>query len=255
LLSKWLFKLVNEDGLWQQLIRKKFLKRKTITQVVRRPGDSQFWIGLMRIKENFFQLGKFKIQNGTQTRFWEDVWLGHTPLKLQYPHLYNITYRKNKTVAEVVGFEPPNVDFRRSLHGFRAQEWQELTTKLTEIHLNEQPDVFIWLPLKSGLFSVKSMYVKLLDQNVLPIPRFHWKVKIPLKIKVFLWFMHKGVTLTKDNLAKKNWKGSMKCCYCNYDESIQHLFFQCDFAKFIWRIIEVAFGLTVPQNVTHIFGN
>ena len=67
--------------------------------------------------------------------------------------------------------------------------------------------------------------------------------------------MHKGVTLAKDNLAKKNWKGSMKCCYCNYDESIQHLFFQCDFAKFIWRIIEDAFGLTVPQNVTHIFGN
>jgi hypothetical protein len=29
-------------------------------------------------------------------------------------------------------------------------------------------------------------------------------VEIPLKIKIFLWFLQKGVVLTKDNLAKKN---------------------------------------------------
>lgn len=32
-----------------------------------------------------------------------------------------------------------------------------------------------------------------------------WKAKIPLKIKVFLWYMQKGVILTKDNLAKIHW--------------------------------------------------
>ena len=29
-----------------------------------------------------------------------------------------------------------------------------------------------------------------------------WRVKIPLKIKVFLWYLKMGVILTKDNLAK-----------------------------------------------------
>ena len=40
LLSKWLFKLLNEDGAWQSLIKKKYLQRKSITQVSKRPGDS-----------------------------------------------------------------------------------------------------------------------------------------------------------------------------------------------------------------------
>jgi hypothetical protein len=52
-----------------------------------------------------------------------------------------------------------------------------------------------------------------------------WKIKLQLKLKVFIWYLIKGVALTKDNLAKRRWKGSLKCCFCNMDESIQHLFF------------------------------
>ena len=33
LLGKWLYRLCNEDGLWQQLIRKKYLKNKTLSEV------------------------------------------------------------------------------------------------------------------------------------------------------------------------------------------------------------------------------
>jgi len=40
LLSKWLFKLINEEGIWQSLLRKKYLKNETIAQVQKKPGDS-----------------------------------------------------------------------------------------------------------------------------------------------------------------------------------------------------------------------
>jgi hypothetical protein len=33
LLSKWLFKLVNEEGLWQTILRNKYLTRQTIGKV------------------------------------------------------------------------------------------------------------------------------------------------------------------------------------------------------------------------------
>jgi ABC-type uncharacterized transport system fused permease/ATPase subunit len=58
-------------------------------------------------------------------------------------------------------------------------------------------------------------------------PRRHpvWKLRIPLKIKVFTWYLIKNIVLTKDNLAKKQWKGSLKCVACILDESIQHIFF------------------------------
>jgi len=42
LLSKWLFKLLNEDGTWQQLLRRKNLKNTTLAKAVKKPDDSQF---------------------------------------------------------------------------------------------------------------------------------------------------------------------------------------------------------------------
>jgi len=30
-----------------------------------------------------------------------------------------------------------------------------------------------------------------------------WKAKMPLKIKIFLWYLKRGVVLAKDNLIKR----------------------------------------------------
>jgi hypothetical protein len=64
----------------------------------------------------------------------------------------------------------------------------------------------------------------------------------------------KGVVLTKDNLAKKNWKGSQQCISCNRNENIQHLFFDCPFANTIWRIVFFATNLNQPGSIGHMFG-
>jgi hypothetical protein len=49
--------------------------------------------------------------------------------------------------------------------------------------------------------------------------------------------MHKEVVFTKDNLAKRNWNGGKQCSFCLKDESIQHLFYNCYCARFIWGLI------------------
>ena len=61
--------------------------------------------------------------------------------------------------------------------------------------------------------------------------------------------------MTKDNLAKKNWKGSKKCCGCNLDETNRHLFLECHYARMVWRIIHIATGLSPPRSISHMFGN
>jgi hypothetical protein len=40
LLSKWPFKLLSEEGMWQQLLHNKNLKNKTLAQVEVKPTDS-----------------------------------------------------------------------------------------------------------------------------------------------------------------------------------------------------------------------
>jgi hypothetical protein len=90
LLSNLLFCLINEYGEWQNIIIKKYLRNKIITQVEHMPGDTQFWFGLLTVKVYFLRLCHFKIRNGTQIRFWEDKWLDNFSFKERYLDFYNI---------------------------------------------------------------------------------------------------------------------------------------------------------------------
>ena len=57
----------------------------------------------------------------------------------------------------------------------------------------------------------------------------------------------------KDNLAKRNWNDSVKCCFCHKDETIKHLFFECQFARTTWNIVQVATNLYQPRSVANMF--
>ena len=80
-------------------------------------------------------------------------------------------------------------------------------------------------------------------------------MKIPVKIKVFTWYLRRGVILTKDNLVKRNWHGSTKCMFCPHDETIKHLFFECSFARSIWSAIQIVSNLYPPKSIANVFGN
>jgi hypothetical protein len=99
------------------------------------------------------------------------------------------------------------------------------------------------------------MYLHLLNQYALFRHKFIWKLKIPFKIKIFFWCIQRGIILTKDNLVRKNCKGSQKYCFCNANETIKHLLFDCHYAKQIWMIVYLATGLSPPKSVSHMFEN
>jgi hypothetical protein len=72
---------------------------------------------------------------------------------------------------------------------------------------------FNWNLRTDGTFSVRSMYLHRLDTIVPYRNKGIWKLKIPLKVNFLLWLLNKRVTLTKDNLARKNRKGCQKFCF------------------------------------------
>jgi hypothetical protein len=59
--------------MWQQVLTKKYLKGKTLSQVEKMKRDSHFLSGLMEIKKLVMERGRFKVQHASQTRFWEDL--------------------------------------------------------------------------------------------------------------------------------------------------------------------------------------
>ena len=74
LLRKWLYKLCNEEGLWQDLLRNKYLKHRTLSQTSKKNGEFTFLVKPDGVKDQFLNLGRFKLVSGNQIRFWEDKW-------------------------------------------------------------------------------------------------------------------------------------------------------------------------------------
>jgi hypothetical protein len=116
-------------------------------------------------------------------------------------------------------------------------------------------DMFKWDLSVTGLFSVRSMYRALLNNNHVTYNKTLWSLKVPLKIKIFMWYLIRGVVLTKDNLLRHNWHGDRKCAFYHSDESIQHLFFAWHYAQFMWRLVFWSLGFNQPRSVRHAFGN
>jgi hypothetical protein len=96
---------------------------------------------------------------------------------------------------------PLSISFRRSLAGDNLAHWHNLVAKIAHVRLNDRADVFRWGFTQNWQFTVKSIYSTLITGNIWH-NKFLWKLKLPLKIKILLWYLNKGVTLTKDNLAR-----------------------------------------------------
>ena len=168
----------------------------------------------METKKHFFRFGAFNIKDGSEILFWEDMWLGNATLREQYPSLYSIVRHKSDTIATVMQSSPPNMMFRRTLLGPRLVKWNALLGRLAAVQLSQGIDEFRWNLNVNGKFTVDSMYRALIHSEIrVDNNKKIWCMKILLKLKIFAWYLRKGVILTKDNLVKRNCHGSKKVCF------------------------------------------
>jgi hypothetical protein len=191
------------------------------------------------------------VSDGSQTRFWEDLWIGKVPLMVKYPTLYNLVRKKNMTVAQILSTTPLNVSFRRALEGVNWDNRICIVRSVIAVTLSEHMDSFKWTANK--IFSVKNLYNDLVLRSGTPVNCWAWNAKIPLKIKIFLWFLKNRVLLTKDNLVKRQWKGCTKVLFLYCTRVNKHLFFDCIMARLMWGIICSTFGTKKPLDVGHLF--
>jgi hypothetical protein len=205
------------------------------------------------VKEHFLNLGHFQLNNSGNIHFWEDRWLGNFTLSQQYPSLYAITHQRNVSVTSVFSTIPLNIAFQRGLVGNNLALWLRLVARVAHVRLNGEPSRFIWGLLQSGMFSVKSMYKAMIIDTRVRNNTILLKLKVPLRIKIFMWYLKQGVVLTKDNLVRWDWRGSNLCVFGSQIEMIQHLFFYYHFAKFLWRAVQVTFNIDVPLSMVHRF--
>jgi hypothetical protein len=70
-----------------------------------------------------------------------------------------------------------------------------------------------------------------------------------------VWYLLKGVVLTKDNLATQNWQWNKRCVFCDRDQMIQHLFLTVILLMTCGGSYIICFGMRPPRSLCHVFGN
>jgi hypothetical protein len=171
-----------------------------------------------------------------------------------FPVLFDICNEQNITVAEAAAMGW-RFSYKRWLSPDLIIQEAGLSQLMTQTHLSQDNDSPRWKWSKKGNFTVKSVYKKISGGVMDRSFRHLWKSRIPLKIKVWLWLIWHNAIATKDNLLKRNWSGDSIYQFCNEQETINHLFFGCSAAKFVWSAVATAINSpTRPGSFSQFFG-
>jgi hypothetical protein len=170
-----------------------------------------------------------------------------------FPVLFDVCNNQNVTVAEAADMGWRFI-YRRWLTPDLIIQEAGLIRLMSQVNLSQETDSPCWKWSKNGEFTVKSVYKHLCRNGLDRSFKHLWKSKIPLKIKIWLWLIWHNAIATKDNLLKRNWTGNPTCQFCNAQETINHLFFGCSAAKFVWSTVATAIkSPTRPGNFSQFF--
>ena len=101
LLAEWWWNLEQEQVLWQEIVKAKYLHNSSIFSVTHKVTDSPIWYDLLKEKDTYLQGRGISIRNGKKTRFWCDSWLYDKPIYYIAPILFILCEYSDANVADV----------------------------------------------------------------------------------------------------------------------------------------------------------
>jgi hypothetical protein len=279
LLSKWKWRLISEnDALWSDLLRFRYGHLPSLVlgndPIILGSKDSIWWKdinGRSRGLEDWFRPNvACNIGNGNEIAFWQCKWFGNQPFKDLYPNLYEKEVVQNVKVVERFPSE--------GMNGMWAWHWNSLLTNeelqqvnsLMELFVglslhHNHPDSWKWIPGATGVFSVKSCYDFLLDNNqvvvfdpaMLDLFKNLWRNDSPSKVLIFGWRLLLDRLPTKSALHRRGIlfnSQDLLCVLClQHVEDCVHLFCHCPFIKRVWELVSIWIGKNVDaENCPHV---
>ncbi|GKB38179.1 RNA-directed DNA polymerase, eukaryota [Tanacetum coccineum] len=166
--------------------------------------------------------------------------LGEVPFNELFPRLYAL--ENNKECSVVVKMQGEiDSSFRRHVRGgVETQQLENIQDLVRSKVLSNVDDRWAWDLNGGGDFCVKDAR-DLVDEVLLPKENVatRWIKTIPIKVNVFAWKLHLDRLPTRSNLLKRGIQvQSSLCPICNVlQEDTSHLFFSCDVALAISRLI------------------
>lgn len=129
---------------------------------IARPHGVGLWRKISMGKKDFLDCIQWKLRKDNIIRFWEGEWIGRGKLREQFPGIYALALRKNVVVEEVFrgvdGRSGWDMNLVRNLNDWKIDEFTRFIQLLTDAHLDDYKDKAVWKLKKDGIFTVKSFY-------------------------------------------------------------------------------------------------
>ena len=235
LLSRWLWRISQgHRGLWLDIIRNKYLRGQPLA-FCQKSGGSQFWQSLVQLLPVLRIGTSISVGSGRSTLFWYDRWAGDAPFAARFPILFAISVDPMISVDRAL-FDLGRLAFRRPFGPAESAAWRELLecVALHEPLVDGVQDRVRWHLEPSGQFSTKSLYAAIAPSAAPPPLSMVWSVRLPLKIRIFMWQWIRGRIPSGVEVRKRNGPGSGLCPLCAVPEDSNHIFFACTSAQFLW---------------------
>ena len=187
----------------------KYMQGETVSSVKHRLNNSPVWNDLLKIKPIYLMGRSLVAKNGRKTSLWLDSWLHNRPLSFSAPVLFDLCCEKNISVHSFLA-KQGQLHFSRWLPHVLFEQWLGIINSVYNHPFVNSEDTPVWAWNKNKNFSSQLVYNFLTKENSRKHFKHVWKAKIPYKIKIFLWLVENNAILTKDNLIKRHWTGSIQ---------------------------------------------
>ena len=256
LLGKQVWRIMQHpECLMARVLKARYFPDGNILTAVLKKKASYAWKSLLHGRDLVKQGLRVIIGNGSTVSTWIDPWIPCHPPR---PPRSNGNGFGFSTVDQLLTTDGSRWDENKLRMVIVDEDVQKILNLKVSSRANL--DLLGWQYNGDGLYSVKSGYwlsthlptnpiIQLIPGNTL-LKQKIWKTRIPSKLQHFLWKMTSQSLATSYNLKRRHIINDAQCkrC-CQGEETEQHIFFDCTYAKAMWRASGVS-NLIINSSTT-----
>lgn len=263
LLAKQVWRMMHHpEALWVQVLTS---PNSDFICAEKGRSSSWAWASLLHGRDIIRSLGRWVIGDGSRIDVKADLWM-HNGQRAVLKTNSSISI-----VAELIDQSNQRWDMGKIRENFELRD--AVPVLQTPISMFPRPDVLIWPYTKDGGYSVKSRYaeIKKKEMNFLDCPSTSdnssqglwkriWSIKVPQKIKMFMWKISHNILPVKENLWRRRIARSGNCPICNEEaESAEHALLYCAWTRPVWfgsqmqRVPDRESGQSLVQWINSMF--
>ncbi|KAL0301821.1 UNVERIFIED_CONTAM: putative mitochondrial protein [Sesamum radiatum] len=243
----WLL-LMKPQCLLSQVLKARYYPSSSPLEAKVGYRPSLTWRSIINSKEIIAAGSRWSVGSGSSIKIWKDPWLPR-PVTFK-PITPPPEGHDQNVVAAMIDPETKEWD-RQIIENIFNPEDQELILKIP-LGRESLPDTRCWHYTQNGLFTVRSAYflaVKSLNPQSSstrsndPLNarwKTIWNVKLPPKVRLFVWKLASNALPTGTNLEKRLRTIHFACPFCgDTNDDTLHIFLHCHYARQTWALADL----------------